>query len=337
LSEAAKLHYIRPCQRGTRYTILGISVLAKRYCTWLIDSDRWRSFRARPSDIVVATYPKSGTTWMQRILSLLIFRSDEPVALDRTFPWLEVNRRPIEVVVADLEGQQHRRSVKTHVPFDAVPRFEGVKYIHVARDGRDVCMSYHNHCTGFRSEALARMDAIGLAEPALRRPYPRVDADPAAHFHEWLTTGAVPGQEDGTPYLSYFAYERTFWDARKEKDLLFVHYDDLQADLPGEMRRVADFLDIGIDDEELDRMADSASFASMRKDAAVLIPEMAKNFEGGALRLVNKGQSGRWRGVYDEADVALFETKLREAVPDLYADWLLLGRIAGSGVDPSEM
>jgi aryl sulfotransferase len=309
----------------------------KRYCTWLIDSGRWRAFRPRPDDIVVATYPKSGTTWMQRILSLLIFRSDEAIALDRTFPWLEVNRRPIEAVVDDLEAQRHRRSVKTHVPFDGVPRFQAVKYIHVARDGRDVCMSYHNHCTGFRPEALARMDAIGLAEPALRRPYPRVDPDPAIHFHDWLTTGAIDGQNDGTPYLSYFAYEKTFWEARKERNLLFVHYGDLQTDLTGEMRRIADFLEIEISDADLSRMAGSASFESMRKDATVLIPEMAKNFEGGALRLLNKGQSGRWRGLYDEADVDLFDRKLRAAVPDVYADWLLAGRIAGSGVDPSRM
>ena len=274
---------------------------------------------------------------MQRILSLLIFRSDEPLALDRTFPWLEVNRRPIEAVVDDLEAQRHRRSVKTHVPFDGIPRFDSVKYIHVARDGRDVCMSYHNHCTGFRPEALARMDAIGLAEPALRRPYPRVDPDPAIHFHNWLTTGAVAGQNDGTPYLSYFAYERTFWDARKESHLLFVHYDDLQNDMTGEMRRIADFLEIEISDADLSRIAGSASFESMRKDAAVLIPEMAKNFEGGALRLLNKGQSGRWRGLYDEADVELFDKKLRDAVPEDYAGWLLAGRIAGSGVDPSKL
>jgi aryl sulfotransferase len=309
----------------------------KRYRTWLIDSNRWRAFRARPNDIVVATYPKSGTTWMQRILSLLIFRSEEPLALDRTFPWLEVNRRPIEAIVADLEAQRHRRSVKTHVPFDGIPHFDIVKYIHVVRDGRDVCMSYHNHCTGFRPEALARMDAIGLAEPTLRRPYPRVDRDPAIHFHNWLTTGAIAGEHDGTPYLSYFAYERTFWDARQRENLLFVHYNDLQADLVGEMRRIADFVEIDVSDTELCRMSSSASFESMRKDAAMLIPEMAKNFEGGALRLLNKGQSGRWRGLYDETDVELFEKKLSKAVPDRYADWLLVGRIAGSGVDPSRM
>jgi aryl sulfotransferase len=176
-----------------------------------------------------------------------------------------------------------------------------------------------------------------LAEPSLRQPYPRVDPDPAVHFHNWLTTGAIAGQQDGTPYLSSFDYERSFWDARKAPNLLFVHYNDLQADLPGEMRRIADLLDIDVSDAELETMAGSASFESMRKDAAVLIPEMAKNFEGGALRLVNKGQSGRWLGLYDEADVALFEKKLRSAVPDAYADWLLAGRIAGGGVDPSEM
>ena len=311
--------------------------MAKRYCTWLIDSDRWGAFRPRPSDVVVATYPKSGTTWVQRILSLLIFRSEEPVPLDQVFPWWEVNRRPIEAVVEDFEAQSHRRSVKTHVPFDGIPRFDTVKYIHVSRDGRDVCMSYHNHCTGFRPEALARMDEIGLAEPTLRRPYPRVDTDPAVHFHNWLTAGAIAGQQDGTPYLSYFAYERSFWDARKAPNLLFVHYNDLQADLTGEMRRIADFLDIDIVDEEIERMAGAATFSAMRKDAAMLIPNVAKNFEGGALRLVNKGQSGRWRGVYDEADVELFDKKLRETVPDIYADWLLAGRIAASGTDPSGM
>lgn len=309
----------------------------KRYCTWLIDSDRWQAFSPRAGDIVVATYPKSGTTWMQRILSLLIFRKEEPVALDRTFPWWEVNRRPLATLLAEFEGQTHRRSVKTHVPLDAIPHFDTVKYIHVARDGRDVCMSYHNHCMGFRPEALARMDAVGLAEPTLRRPYPRVDPDPGAHFHNWLTTGAIDGQPDGTPYLSYFAYERTFWEARKAGNLLFVHYNDLRADLTGEMRRVAEFIEADIPEAEIERMAGSATFASMRKDASLLVPDYAKNFGGSTLPFVNKGGSGRWRGIYAEADIELFNKKLRAAVPGPFADWLLSGRIAAGGLDPSQM
>jgi aryl sulfotransferase len=316
---------------------LEVSIVEKRYCTWLIDSNRWRAFRARPNDVVVATYPKSGTTWMQRILSLLIFRSDEPVALDRVFPWWESVRRPIEAVAQDFEAQQHMRSVKSHVPFDGIPNFDDVKYIHVARDGRDVCMSYHNHCTGFRPEALAKMDAIGLAEPTLRRPYPRVDPNPSTHFHNWLTAGAIASENDGTPFLSYFAYEKTFWNARQQKNLLFVHYNDLRSDLTGEMRRIADFVEIYISDADIQRVASSATFSAMRRDAAMLIPDVAKNFEGGALRLLNKGQPGRWRGIYDEEDVELFDKKLREAVPDVYANWLLAGRLAGSGVDPSRM
>ena len=311
--------------------------MEKSYRTWLIDSDRWRSFRPRSGDVVVATYPKSGTTWMQRILSLLIFRSGQPVALDSLFPWLEVNRRPIEDVVAGLEAQEHRRSVKTHVPFDAIPMLDSVKFIHVARDGRDVALSYHDHCMAYRPEALARMDAVGLADPSLGKPYPRVDPSAAAYFHNWLTVGAIDGQPDGTPYLSYFAYEKSFFDSRSNPQLLFVHYNDLRVDLVSEMRRIVDFMGVDIPSHEIAALAGFATFDSMSRDAAKLVPEYARNFGGSTLPFINKGGAGRWRGIFQAADLALFEKKLRAAVPEPYADWLLAGRIAGGGIDPSHM
>jgi aryl sulfotransferase len=313
------------------------SAMEKSYRTWLIDSDRWRAFRPRSGDVVVATYPKSGTTWMQRILSLLIFRSGEPVALDSLFPWLEVNRRPIEEVVAGLEAQEHRRSVKTHVPFDAIPRLDGVKFIHVARDGRDVAMSYHDHCMAYRPAALARMDAVGLADPSLGKPYPRVDPSAVAYFHNWLTVSAIDGQSDGTPYLSYFAYEKSFFDSRSNPQLLFVHYNDLRVDLVGEMRRIVDFIGADIPSDEVATLAGFATFDSMSRDAAKLVPEYARNFGGSTLPFINKGGAGRWRGVFQAADLALFEKKLRTAMPEPYADWLLAGRIASGGIDPSDM
>jgi aryl sulfotransferase len=311
-------------------------VLEKRYCTWLLDSDRWRAYRPRANDVILTTYPKSGTTWVQRVLSLLLLRAEEPVALDRTFPWWEGNRRPIETVAEAFDAQPHRRSLKTHVPFDGLPWFDQAKYLHLARDARDLSLSYHNHSSGFRSEELARMDAVGLAEPALRRTYPRVDPDPARQFHNWLTVSALPGQADGTPYLSYFAYEKSFWESPRRRNFFFIHYADLKTDLTGEMRRLADFIEVDVTDAEIAGLAEAASFASMRRDAASLLPDVSKNFEGGALRLVNKGQSGNWRDLYDKADVELFDRKLRSAVPDAYADWLIGGRLA-TGIDPARL
>jgi len=47
------------------------------YRTWTIDSRRWEHYRPRFDDIVIATYPKCGTTWMQRIVGLLVFQTSE--------------------------------------------------------------------------------------------------------------------------------------------------------------------------------------------------------------------------------------------------------------------
>ena len=48
------------------------------YRTWILDSRRWEHYRPRPTDIVIATYPKCGTTWMQRVVGLLVFQTPEP-------------------------------------------------------------------------------------------------------------------------------------------------------------------------------------------------------------------------------------------------------------------
>ena len=52
----------------------------REYRTWIFDSRRWQHYRPRPDDIVIVTYPKCGTTWMQRIVSLLVFQSPETEA-----------------------------------------------------------------------------------------------------------------------------------------------------------------------------------------------------------------------------------------------------------------
>ena len=165
------------------------------YRTWIIDSRRWEHYRPRPTDIVIATYPKCGTTWMQRIVDLLVFQTPQPRPIMEISPWID--RRfpePIEALLARIEAQDHRRFVKSHLPFDGLPIYDEMKYIHVGRDGRDACLSFHNHVLGFTAEALDELDRTGLDDDTIRRPYPRIGADPAQYFHRWLNgrRGAGP-------------------------------------------------------------------------------------------------------------------------------------------------
>lgn len=68
------------------------------YVTWLIDSTRWNRFVPRAGDVVVATYPKSGTTSAQRLVSLLIRPTTEPFALAGELVALYANGAILESV-----------------------------------------------------------------------------------------------------------------------------------------------------------------------------------------------------------------------------------------------
>src|SRR5204863_6506977 len=120
-------------------------------------------------DIIISTPPKCGTTWTQMICALLILQTpDLPRPLDQLSPWLDQLLRPLHSVVADLEGQQHRRFIKSHTPLDGLPFDERVTYICVGRDPRDVAVSWDNHFVNMNLEVFigARAAAVGLDDLA---------------------------------------------------------------------------------------------------------------------------------------------------------------------------
>jgi aryl sulfotransferase len=305
----------------------------REYRTWIIDSRRWEKYRPRSGDIIVSTYPKCGTTWMQRIVNLLIFQTTEPMPVSRISPWLD--RRfpvPIEEVIASLEAQTARRSIKSHLPFDGLPIYDEVSYIHVARDGRDACISFHNHGTGFKPQILEALDRQGLADETIRRPYPRLPADPAAHFHRWITEGAIEGHMDGSPLLSFFEFEKTYWRERGRPNLLLVHYNDLKRDLASEMKRVADFLDIQVPQDLWPRLVEAVHIDTMRRQGATLMPEVVDMFSRGSDTFFYKGVNGRWREVAAPEDLAIYDAKVKAHFSQACAKWLERG--CGDGSDP---
>ena len=300
----------------------------REYRTWIFDSRRWAHYQPRPDDIVIATYPKCGTTWTQRIVGLLVFQTPEPRPVMNISAWIDRRfPQPIEAVIAQIEAQTHRRFLKSHLPLDGLPLYDEVKYIHVARDGRDVCMSYHHHCRGFTDATLAALNKSGMDDESFARPYPAIAADPGEFFHHWITTGATPDAADGSPAMSFFHFEKTWWDARARPNVLLVHYNDLKADLPGEMRRIAEFLDISTDAAVWPSLVEAAGFDAMRRDADVLVGATGAGFKEGGRTFVHKGINERWRGVVSDADLALYERKAAAAFSPECARWVAQGRL----------
>ena len=303
--------------------------------TSTMDSRRWDDFPARHDDIVVATYPKCGTTWTQRIVDLLVFQSPEPREFLAASPWLDATFfAPHEVNLATLEAQTHRRCIKSHLPFDALPVFEGVKYIHTVRDGRDACLSMHNHQLGFLPEARARVaeqTPEGGVAAAITHQTP---TDPRAFFLEWMAT-AEGGRASGDTDLPFCEFEQTYWRHRADPNVLHVHYADLKADLEGEMARIATFLGIDTPNDLMPELAQAARFDTMKSQGEQLMPMLRMAFDHGSQRFLNQGLNGRWKGVLTEADLARYDALVRNRLSAAHDAWIRDGRLVAG--DPATL
>jgi aryl sulfotransferase len=298
--------------------------------TWHMDSRLWDAYRPRPGDVVIATYPKCGTTWMQRIVSLLVFQSPEPKPMSLS-PWIDERfiNIPTETQ-ARIEAQTHRRYLKSHLPFDALPHYAQVKYIHVARDGLDAMMSWHNHQVKYKR--LDLLDRAGFADESVARPYPRPAESPCNFFRDWMGLNGE-GRVSDVSAAAFFDTERTYWAARGEPNVLMVHYSDLTADLNGEMRRIAKFLDIDMPPALWPSLVHAATFEQMRRDGDALMPHAKAAWAGGAADFIYAGKNERWREALTDEDVAAYRARAEHEMSPALNRWLREGR-RGAG-DPA--
>ncbi len=297
--------------------------------TAVMDSARWDGFEPRDDDIVIATFSKCGTTWMQRIVDLLVFQSPEPRPVSALSPWLDATIfAPVEQDLTTLAAQTHRRFIKTHLPFDSLPLFEGARYIHVVRDGRDACLSMHNHQLGFRPELRQRIvdSAVAQGRPVGDRM--TTPADPRDYYQDWIARAEAYAADPGEAEPSFFAFETTYWRERRRPELLFVHYTDLKADLAGEMRRLSTFLGIDTPEALMPALAEAATFEAMKRDGAALLPQMEFAFDRGADRFLNKGINGRWREALTPDDIGRYDALAAGAWTPAQSAWIAGGRLA---------
>jgi aryl sulfotransferase len=277
------------------------------------DSGRWLGFRYRPGDIVISTRRRTGTTWMQMICALLIFQTPElPAPLWRLSPWLDHLIVPLEAVYTQLAEQRHRRFIKTHTPLDGLPLHPQVSYIVTARHPLDMFVS-------------------------LRRQHDNMD-----HTRMWQLTGqsVPPGpreslhesmlrwiEDDGDPHAFPESLPGVMWhlsDAwarRDEPNVLLVHYDDLSADLDGQMRGIAGRLGIAVPEQAWPALTQAASFERMRDRADRLVPA-APGVVKDTASFFRRGTPGAAGEILSDQEMARYYARAAQlTAPDLL-EWL---------------
>ncbi len=287
----------------------------REYHTAVFHNRRWRQFKPRLDDIFVCTPPKCGTTWTQTIVVSLLFPDgDQPAPVMMLSPWIEAKFLPEDMMHGMLQAQTHRRVMKSHTAADGIAWFDDAKYIVVGRDGRDVFMSMCNHLQ--RMKLISELNERALADGV--PPMPEFNGDYHDFYPVWLGNDEV-----------FFNIIRSYWERREQANVLLVHFQDLKSDLEGELRRIANFLDIELDPGQWPDVIERCTFDGMRSRGDE-IGDFSQMFDGGAQGFLFKGTNGRWRDVLTDAEVEAYERRAEELLPAELVGWLEGGRDAVS-------
>ena len=185
----------------------------------------------RFTDVVITPYAKCGTTWLQQIVHTLRTRGDMDFDdISRVVPWIEIS--PGLGIDLNAAQKAEPRAFKSHLDADAIPK--GGRYINAIRNPGDALISMHKFMEGWFLEP----GAVSLEKMAKER---------------FIKSG------------SYWKHLLSWWRRKQDPDVLFLVYEQMTADLPGTIRKVADFIDIELDDELLAITEEHASLGFMLK------------------------------------------------------------------------
>lgn len=188
------------------------------------------TLKLRPTDVVITPFGKSGTTWLQQIVHTLRTRGDMDFDdISRVVPWIETS--PGLGLDLSAEQKANPRAFKSHLEYEQLPK--GAKYINSARDPRDAFYSMYKFMEGWFFEP----GTISLEEFAEKR---------------FIASGG------------YWQHLLSWWRVRHEPFVLFFCYELMQEDRAATIRRVADFIEVPLDDELLAITLEHSSLEFMK-------------------------------------------------------------------------
>ena len=287
-----------------------IKPAAETYRGVLTTPERWQTWQPRQGDILVCTPPKCGTTWTQTMTAMLLNGSpDLPERVTIMSPWVDADFGAPEDVAADLAKQSGRRVVKTHTPADGFPVWDGVTVIAVYRHPLDVFFSLRKHALNMKDNP----------DHPMKRPISEALASFLSTSYDFEDF-----DRDSLATIARHYLETTQSDRLPKLELF--HYADMIADQSCTVKRLADILGVGSDDRLIDQITTATGFETMRSEAHKYAPEGGKGFWNDDKAFFDSGGTDKWRGKISDADLALYNARMAELVPDeAQRNWLEFG------------
>lgn len=237
--------------------------------------------RARPDDVYISSYPRSGTTWLQLIVHLVRGGDLRFTHISHVVPWYERSLALGYMRARDFAAMPSPRAFKSHLPYQWLPK--GARYIYVHRDGRDVLVSYYHL---YRSH----LGYTGTFD----------------QFFERFMRGDVQ-------YRSWFRHVRAWQAAAHRSNVLILSYEDMQRDPRRAIEQVAALCDVSLSEARIREIVELSSFQSMKRlehkfDHATGEPVPPKNVTG---EFVRRGVVGSHRDMLSQEQKERFERALR--------------------------
>ncbi|KAM6094786.1 Sulfotransferase 1C1 [Chlamydotis macqueenii] len=272
-------------------------LLTKMICsTW----DQVWNFKARPDDLLIATYAKAGTTWTQEIVDMIQQNGDvEKCRRNTTYrrhPFLEWSIRDCATEnysgLELAEAMPSPRTIKTHLPVQLVPPSfweQNCKIIYVARNAKDNLVSYYH---------FHRMNK-GLPDPGTWE-----------EFMEKFMTGKVL-------WGSWYDHVKGWWKAKDKHRILYLFYEDMKENPKQEIQKILKFLEKDVNQDILNKILHNTSFEIMKENP---MTNYTKEFLGimdhSISPFMRKGAVGDWKNYFTVAQNKKFDEDYKKKMAD---------------------
>nr|AAI42762.1 Sult2st2 protein [Danio rerio] len=253
----------------------------------------YEDFTFRPDDILIVTYPKSGTTWMQEIVPLVVSEGDLTPVLtvpnwDRV-PWLEEHR----AILLSLEQRASPRIFATHFHHQMMnPSYFKIKprVLYVMRNPKDVFIS------SFHYYGMASF----LVNPGTQDEFMEKFLDGNIMFGSW------------------FDHVKGWLNAAEQEHILYISYEEMINDLRASVEKIATFLGKSLSSEVVEKIADHCVFKNMKQNKMSNLSLVPEEFmDQKKSEFLGKGIAGDWKNHFSAAQEERFNAVYDDKMKDV--------------------